>query len=141
MENNPRNETTEPAPVAGPPAESLPDAVDWDVLNGLREYQAEGEPDLVQELVGMYRAETPGLLADIRAAMAAGEADKLRHAAHSLKGSSNNLGVRQVAALSAEIEKKGRSGTVEGVDALLAQLEREFERAAQALDAVLRGEA
>ncbi len=123
------------------PEAALAEPVDWETLNALREYQAEGEPDLVQELVNMYRAETPGLLADIRAALAAGEADKLRHAAHSLKGSSNNLGVRQVAALSAEIEKKGRSGTVEGVDALLAQLEREFERAAQALDAVLRGEA
>jgi two-component system sensor histidine kinase/response regulator len=131
MENEPRPDAASAA---------LPEPIDWETLNALREYQAEGEPDLVQELIGMFRAEAPALLADIRTAIAAGEADKLRHSAHTLKGSSNNLGVRQVAALSAEIEKKGRSGTVEGADALLDELEREFTRALQALDAGQRGQ-
>ena len=131
MENEPRPDAARAA---------LPEPIDWETLNALREYQAEGEPDLVQELIGMFRAETPTLLVALRAAIAAGEADKLRHAAHTLKGTSNNLGVRQVAALSAEIEKKSRSGTVEGADALLAQLEREFERACRALDAGQRGQ-
>jgi len=75
----------------------------------------------------------------MRAAIAVGEPGPLRQAAHNLKGTSSNLGIRQVAALSEALEKKARSGILENAEALLAQLEREFERARQALDAGQRG--
>jgi HPt (histidine-containing phosphotransfer) domain-containing protein len=110
-------------------------AIDWAVLNGIREFQAEGEPDLVQELISLFRRETPPLLEAIRAAIGEGDAVKLRKAAHSLKGQSANLGLRRVAALSAEIEKKGMNGTVEGAAALLTQLEAAYEWACRALEA------
>ncbi len=121
--------------------DELLEAIDWAVLNGLREFQAEDEPDLVQELVGLFKREAPPQIAAIRAAITAGDAERLRKAAHSLKGSSANLGVRLVSALGADLEQKGRSGTVEGADALLAQLEREYARACRALDAGPRGPA
>ena len=116
-------------------SDAQPEPIDWSVLNGLREYQVEGEPDLVQELVEMYQTEAPTLLSALREAVANGDAEKLRHTAHTLKGTSNNLGVKQVAVLSAELEKKGRSGSVAGAAEVLAQLEQEYERACQALDA------
>ena len=122
-------------------ADELLEAIDWAMLNGLREFQAEGEPDLIQELVSLFKRETPSQIEAIRAAITAGDAERLRKAAHSLKGSSANLGVRLVSVLGAELEKKGRSGTVEGAGALLAQLEREYARACRALDAGLRGPA
>jgi two-component system, sensor histidine kinase and response regulator len=117
------------------------EAIDWAVLNGLREFQAEGEPDLIQELVALFKSETPSQIEAIRAAIATGDAERLRKAAHSLKGSSANLGVRLVSALGAELERTGRSGTVEGADAMLVQLEHEYERACRALDAGQRGRA
>jgi len=122
-------------------ADELLEVIDWAMLNGLREFQAEGEPDLIQELVGLFKRETPSQIEAIRAAITAGDAERLRKAAHSLKGSSANLGVRLVSALGAELEKKGRSGAVEGAGALLAQLEREYARACRALDAEPRGPA
>ncbi len=121
------------------PTDELLEAIDWAMLDGLREFQAEGEPDLIQELVGLFKRETPPQIEAIRAAITAGDAERLRKAAHSLKGSSANLGVRLVSALGAELEKKGRSGAVAGADALLAQLEREYARACRALDAGPRG--
>jgi HPt (histidine-containing phosphotransfer) domain-containing protein len=69
----------------------------------------------------------------MRKAIAAGDADALRKAAHALKGSSANLGAQQVSAVSAELEKLGRSGTVQGAEALFARLESEFARALAAL--------
>lgn len=122
-------------------ADELLEVIDWAMLSGLREFQAEGEPDLIQELVGLFKRETPSQIEAIRAAITARDAEQLRKAAHSLKGSSANLGVRLVSALGAELEKKGRSGAVEGADALLAQLEREYARACRALDAGPRGPA
>ncbi len=112
-------------------AQSLPEAVDWAVLDGLRELQEEGEPDFVQEMIDLYLAATPPLLTAIRSAVAQRDAEGVRHTAHTLKGNSSSLGVRQLAALSAELEQKGRSGSVEGAELLLAGLESEFQRTVQ----------
>lgn len=122
-------------------ADELLEVIDWAMLNDLREFQAEDEPDLIQELVGLFKRETLSQIEAIRAAITAEDAEQLWKAAHSLKGSSANLGVRRVSALGAELEKKGRSGAVEGAGALLAQLEREYARACRALDAGPRGPA
>lgn len=122
-------------------ADELLEVIDWAMLNDLREFQAEDEPDLIQELVGLFKRETLSQIEAIRAAITAEDAEQLWKAAHSLKGSSANLGVRRVSGLGAELEKKGRSGAVEGAGALLAQLEREYARACRALDAGPRGPA
>jgi two-component system sensor histidine kinase/response regulator len=112
---------------------ALPAAtIDWSVLDGLRALQEEGQPDFVQELIDLYLADTPSLLDTIRQAIAHGQAEELWHTAHTLKGNSNSLGAKQMGASSFELEKIGRSGTVEGIEPLLAELEREFERVRQA---------
>ena len=46
-------------------------------------------------------------MAAIRDAVAGGNADKLRAAAHTLKGSSSSLGARTLADLSADLEAPG----------------------------------
>jgi signal transduction histidine kinase/DNA-binding response OmpR family regulator/HPt (histidine-containing phosphotransfer) domain-containing protein len=137
----------EPDGVApAPPAEraepdgvapvSLAEPIDRAVLEGLRELQVPGEPDLVAEFIRLFRDETPPLLAALRAGVGQGQADQVKKAAHTLKSSSANLGAHQMAALCAELEQRGRSGALEGTPALLAQLEQELERVSQALAAV-----
>ncbi len=103
-------------------------AIDWNVLDELRNLQEEGEADFVQEMINLYLHETPPLLAAMREAVTRGHADELKHSAHTLKGNSNSLGAKHMGALSQELEKLGRGGTVDGAAPLLAELEREFER-------------
>ena len=117
-----------PAPRAEP--------IDRAVLEGLRELQVPGEPDLVAEFIRLFRDETPPLLAALRAGVGQGQADQVKKAAHTLKSSSANLGAHQMATLCAELEQRGRSGALEGTPALLDQLEQELERVSQALAAV-----
>jgi CheY-like chemotaxis protein len=112
--------------------DSMP-ALDSTVLAELRQFQGEGEPDIVQELAEAFQLETPPLLETLRQAVATGQAEQLKRAAHNLKGSSNNLGALKMAALSAELEAIGRQGTVEGTAELIICLEREYERVCQAL--------
>jgi CheY-like chemotaxis protein len=109
--------------------------IDWGVLDGLRDLQEEGETDFVQNMIDIYLTDAPPLLTQLKEAIACGNADQVRHAAHTLKGNSNSLGARQVGAVSLELEKLGRSGTLTGAAPLLAGLEREFARARQALEA------
>jgi CheY-like chemotaxis protein len=103
--------------------------VNWTILEEMRALQEQGQSDFVQEMVDLYLSETPPLLATIREAIAQGDAEGLKFAAHTLKGNSMSLGVQQVAALSLSLELSGRSQTLAGTAAVLAELEREFERA------------
>jgi CheY-like chemotaxis protein/HPt (histidine-containing phosphotransfer) domain-containing protein len=128
--------TAEAAEPNGDGTATLPEPIDRSVLDSLRELQVPGEPDLVAEFVRLFHDETPPLVDALRSGVSQGEADTIRRAAHTLKSSSANLGAHHLSALSAELEKKGRSGELEGTPALLADLEREVERVGQALAAV-----
>jgi CheY-like chemotaxis protein len=83
----------EPEPAAGEPV------LDPEVLRGLRELQPEGEPDLMADLLALFRADAERLVGEMRAAAAAGAAEALQRAAHTLKGSGANLGAVHLAAL------------------------------------------
>jgi HPt (histidine-containing phosphotransfer) domain-containing protein len=111
----------------------LEPALDPAVLSELRQLQGEGEPDIVQELAQAFQFETPPLLQAVREAVADGQPEQLKRAAHNLKGSSNNLGARIMASLSAELEALGKNGTVEGAAELSTRLEQEYRRVCLAL--------
>src|SRR5207248_9422499 len=108
-------------------------ALDPTVLAELRQFQAEGEPDIVQELAEAFQFETPPLLEALRKAVAEGQPEQLKRAAHNLKGSSHNLGARTLAALGAELDTLGKNGTVEGAAELSTHLEQEYRRVCLAL--------
>ena len=108
-------------------------ALDPAVLSELRQFQGQGEPDIVQELAEAFQFETPLLLEALREAVAQGQPEQLQSAAHNLKGSSNNLGAQTMAALSAELEAISKTGTVEQAAELVTHLEQEYQRVCQAL--------
>jgi len=75
----------------------------------------------------------------LRQAVTEGQPEQLKRAAHNLKGSSNNLGARTMAALSAELETIGKRGTVEGAAELVTLLEEEYRRVCRALATEIAG--
>jgi HPt (histidine-containing phosphotransfer) domain-containing protein len=116
----------------GKQEDSMP-PLDPKVLTELRQFQGEGEPDIVQELAEAFQFETPPLLEALHEAVAREQPEQLKRGAHNLKGSSNNLGARTMAALSAELETLGKNGTIEGAAELITHLEQEYQRVCQAL--------
>jgi HPt (histidine-containing phosphotransfer) domain-containing protein len=112
-------------------------ALDPAVLTELRQFQGEGEPDIVQELAAAFQFETPPLLEALRQAVIQSQPEQLKRAAHNLKGSSYNLGARTMAALSAELETFGKKGTVKGAAELVTRLEQEYQRVCLALAAAV----
>ncbi len=94
---------------------------------------ASGKP-ILPILVETYLAEVPRRLARMREAVVRADAEDLNFVAHSLRGISAQLGVVRVADLSAELERMGRDAELGGADALLAQLEREIDRAVPLLE-------
>jgi CheY-like chemotaxis protein len=124
-------ESVQPAPA--PAQDTTPTTIDWTVLDGLRALQEEGESDFVEETISLYLADAPSLIESLRQAVRQGDAAALRLAAHTLKGNSNSLGAKRMGAVSLELEKMGRSGTIEEAESLLVELENEFERVRRAL--------
>jgi CheY-like chemotaxis protein len=123
-----------PEPATAPPPDAGSSPLDSARLADLRRLgEVSGKP-LVQALVDTYLAETPRRLERMREAVARADAADLTFAAHSLKGISAQIGVVRVAALSAEVERMAKEADLGGVGLLLAQLEREIERALPLLE-------
>ncbi len=108
--------------------------VDQRVLANLRaELQMEGEPDVVEELVGLFLAGSPATIQALHTAVAKGDAQGVREAAHRLKGSAASLGAGPLAALSATLESDARAGSIAAAPQLLPALEAEYARVATVL--------
>jgi len=63
--------------------------------------------EFVVELVDAFLEEAPGILAQLRAALAASDVDAFRRAAHSLKSNANTFGARDLAGKARDIELGG----------------------------------
>jgi two-component system, sensor histidine kinase and response regulator len=132
---------TRPTAAASRPDPSpLPPAVDADqppfdpgALDRIRALQRPGAPDLVTKLIDLYLQSTPDWLGRLRDAVAAGDAEALRQAAHGLKSSSGNLGAQPLAALCKTLEERGRMRQLEDAPALLAAVETRYQQLREAL--------
>ncbi|NEO58191.1 MAG: response regulator [Okeania sp. SIO3B5] len=93
-----------------------------------QEVQIEGEADVVTELIDLFLEDTPQHFIAIKEAIDNSATEALGESAHSLKGSSSNLGVMRLAEISATLEQKAKAGTITKLEAefLLNQLEKEF---------------
>jgi histidine phosphotransfer protein HptB len=85
------------------------------------------------ELVDTFLEEAPAMLEDLRAALAAQDADRFRRAAHSLKSNSNTFGALTLGAMARELELTGLSKAVENGGKPLDALAEEYLRVAAAL--------
>ncbi len=114
-------------PGADPKTSDKADApLNTSVLEGLRELQGEGEPDILEELIELFLEEVPAELAALREATEGGDARTVERVAHTLKGSAGNMGAVGMAKICADLETAGVSG-------LLDLLDAEFLRVRQAL--------
>jgi len=94
--------------------------------------QTAGE-EFVGELVDTFLEEAPAMMAELSAALASGNADGFRRAAHSLKSNSLTFGALTLGAMARDLELGGmdrvRAANAEPLDALAA----EYARVAAAL--------
>jgi HPt (histidine-containing phosphotransfer) domain-containing protein len=68
------------------------------------ELQANAGADFVRELVDTFVEEAPGLLAELRSAYAANNADDFHRAAHSLKSNGSTFGATHLADMARVLE-------------------------------------
>jgi two-component system sensor histidine kinase/response regulator len=76
--------------------------------------QVDGDRDLLVELTDLLREAAPGMLADIRDNVAAGNAGQVERAAHQLRGSISSFGASDAVDTALTLEQMGRRGDVTG---------------------------
>ena len=98
------------------------------------ELQDAAGPEFVTELVDTFLEDAPALLAEIRAARSAADADRFRRAAHSLKSNSQTFGATALGTLARALEMNGLNAdpasdmaAIDAIDAAYAQVAAELK--------------
>jgi len=106
------------------------------VIKELRELAGPENPGFLADLARTYLADLDARLEAIRAAVKAGDAEALRQAAHSLKGSSGNIGAKRLQKLCFSLEALGKAGETKGAEETLAAAQKEAAEVRAALEAL-----
>ncbi|HVK93997.1 MAG TPA: EAL domain-containing protein [Noviherbaspirillum sp.] len=105
--------------------------LDQDVFDKLREILGPA----LQQTIRPFLEDTPGYLSELEQAVQEGNADAARAMAHSVKGSSGNLGATVLAQLAKEAEEFAAEQRVEEIRPLLLRLRQAFDGVAAILGA------
>ncbi len=119
--------------------DELCEVIDQSVLASLKELQEDGEPDIVEEVGGLFLKHAPEKIAAIEKAAAQKDAKALQVSAHSLKSSSAYVGAMRLSAMSKDLEMMGRSGALDGVTEKVRALVTEYSRVKVALEKEMKG--
>ncbi len=109
-------------PVASEKSEAThpdPESLDMEVLLG----RVDGDRELLQEIIEVYLEEYPRMLQEIRDAVGQSDSERLRIAAHTLKGAVANFGAKAAVQAAQELETMGKSGNVGQAAETLDKLE------------------
>jgi two-component system, sensor histidine kinase and response regulator len=114
------------APVKSDGAEEAPPAVDRKAWKSITSLQRPGKPDVLAKILSLYLADSQQLVEKLRQGMAAGDAQVVNEAAHSLKSRSTVLGAVALSELCRQFEEMSRRGSLADVEPLLDPLDAAF---------------
>ncbi len=123
-------------PPARPPGTLAPISPSGlDASHPLRILETQAGPRVFVEVVDVFLQTVPARLADMRDALRRKDAAALRALAHTLKGSTAQLGATGMADLCVQIHGAVRAGNLAGLLELVEALERDFASVREALAA------
>jgi HPt (histidine-containing phosphotransfer) domain-containing protein len=96
----------------------------------------EGDTEFLNEVLGIFLADYPQMRMQIRDAVAARDAVKVKNTAHELKGSVSFFGVRDAVQAAQNLESIGKEENLQNVDEAFAELEREMARVVFAFEQI-----
>jgi signal transduction histidine kinase/DNA-binding response OmpR family regulator len=120
--------------IAGVPANCSVQmaALDHQVLDQFRSLE-DDNPGFIAQLTRLFLDGSPVMIANIEASLIAGETVAASGHAHSLKGSSANMGAKHMASICASIEQQAREGDLRLAQTSFKALTGEFARVSYAL--------
>jgi HPt (histidine-containing phosphotransfer) domain-containing protein len=103
--------------------------IDWETAL----HHTAGDRALMQTMIEVFLAESPKMLDEARAALAAKDASRLRRVGHSLKGSCGYFAAERAYYAALAVERLDLNGDLADAPALVEEMAREIQRLKPAL--------
>jgi HPt (histidine-containing phosphotransfer) domain-containing protein len=103
-------------------------AMEHEILGRLELLGLKDEPEVACEMLDMFLHSCRELLTELELAVGESSAERCRQAAHTLKGTSRNIGATQLGELSFELQSHGDADDMTEVDRLHRAAQAEFSR-------------
>ena len=110
--------------------------LDPEIITSIRALGGDGGDDFLREIIGIFLEDTPLRFIELEDALRVQDTGKFARVAHSIKGSSSNVGAIGLHAEAEALEQKAHQGW-DGAAESIERLKQEFERTKQALNALL----
>lgn len=111
--------------------------IDPQSIESLRALNPDDNDEFLREIAGIFFEDTPQRIAELDQSLASGDVSRFTRAAHSIKGSSSNLGAMALRAAAEKLEQHTRGQGLVDVASLLADVKLQFGRAHAELTALL----
>ncbi|MBP7141447.1 MAG: Hpt domain-containing protein [Opitutaceae bacterium] len=99
--------------------------IDAEAIENLRAINPD-DSSFLKEIIGIFIEDTPARIAELRTTMANGDVDGFSRAAHSIKGSSSNLGAARLRSLAEHLEHDSKSQPLANFAQGITELEATF---------------
>jgi HPt (histidine-containing phosphotransfer) domain-containing protein len=105
-------------------------SIDLEAISNLKELNPGDDGEFLREIVSIYIEDTPKRIADLKSCLASGDVKTFTRAAHTIKGSSANVGAQILRSLGERMELISRTDGLGAVAPLVAECEAEFAHVA-----------
>jgi len=96
--------------------------------------------ELMREIIEIFLATVPQMLADLRGAVVSGDCQKVEQAAHALRGAARNFFCPSVEQAALALEAMGRSRDLADAKSAFGVLAEKLDKLRSLLELMLRGE-
>ena len=111
--------------------------IDPQSIENLRALNPGDDDEFLREIAGIFMEDTPQRLAELEKSFQARDAATFTRAAHSIKGSSSNLGAVALRAAAEKLEHHARTQGLDGTVEMISAVRREFTRAEAELNRII----
>ncbi len=112
--------------------------LDPQAIENLRALNPGDNDEFLREIAGIFLEDTPQRINEIDQSLLAGDVAKFIRAAHSIKGSSANIGATPLRAAAEKLEHEARTQRLASLVSLIEQVKTEFSRTEIALQTLIR---
>ncbi len=112
--------------------------LDPQAIDALRELNPDDNGEFVREIAGIFLDDTPQRIAELDSSLKSGDVTRFIRAAHSIKGSSANMGATFLKAAAERLEHHAKEHAMEGVDAMINDIKAEWNRAEAAIRELIK---
>jgi HPt (histidine-containing phosphotransfer) domain-containing protein len=98
----------------------------------------DNDPQLLREVIGVFLADCPQRIAELRTAVMARNLVQIVSASHALRGSVGTFGAKKAIEAARELESIGRQEKLKGIEEAFSALERELALVASSLEKIAK---